>query len=160
MRANDAKALTFTTPVLTQSRQVTGHPVLHVWLATEAPDLDLFAYLEEVDQQGNSTYITEGCLRASNRTLGQAPYEYFGLPFRTFYESDQQRIPSGEPAELVFDLLPTAYQFMAGKHIRVALAFADAGNFTTPVLDPAPVVHLLQDAAHPSFIELPMVENP
>ena len=51
MRSNDAKALTFTTPVLTQALQVTGHPVLHVWLSTAAPDLDLFAYLEEVDRR-------------------------------------------------------------------------------------------------------------
>jgi uncharacterized protein len=160
MSANDAKALTFTTPVLTQTVQVTGHPVLHVWLSTKAPDLDLFAYLEEVDQQGNSTYITEGCLRASNRALSQAPYAYFGLPFHTFYESDQRLIAAGEPIGLVFDLLPTAYQFMPGKQISVAVTFADAGNFTTPVLEPTPVVHLLQDTAHPSFIELPILENP
>ena len=160
MRANDAKALTFTTPALSQAVQVTGHPVLHVWLSTGAPDLDLFAYLEEVDQLGNSTYITEGCLRASNRALTQPPYAYLGLPFRTFYESDHHEIPSREPIELVLDLLPTAYQFMPGKQIRVAIAFADAGNFTTPVLDPAPVVHLLQDTAHQSYIELPIVESP
>ena len=160
MRANDAKALTFTTPALTQALQATGHPVLHIWLSTEAPDLDLFAYLEEVDQQGNSTYITEGCLRASNRALVQTPYEYLGLPFHTFYESDQRQIPAGEPVELVFDLLPTAYQFSQGKQIRIAIAFADAGNFTTPILNPAPVVTLLQDADHSSFIELPVVENP
>lgn len=160
MRTNDAKALTFTTPVLTQVVQVTGHPVLHFWISTEALDLDLFAYLEEVDQQGNSTYITEGCLRASNRALEQAPYAYLGLPFHTFYESDQRQIPAGEPVELVFDLLPTAYQFMPGKQIRIAITFADAGNFTTPVLDPAPVVTLLQDADHPSYIELPVAKNP
>jgi len=160
MRANDAKALTFTTPVLTRAVQVTGHPVLHIWLSTEAPDLDLFAYLEEVDSQGNSTYITEGCLRASNRALGQAPYAYLGLPFHTFYESDQRQIPAGEPVELVFDLLPTAYQFSPGKQIRIAITFADAGNFATPILNPAPTVYLLQDSVHPSFIELPVVENP
>ncbi len=160
MKTNDAKALAFTTPPLAQAVQVTGHAVLHAWLSTQAPDLDLFAYLEEVDQNGNSTYITEGCLRASNRAAGQAPYTYFGLPFRTFYESDRRPIPAGEPLELVFDLLPTAYQFSPGKQIRIALTFADAGNFATPVLDPAPVVTLLQDAGHPSFIELPVVENP
>jgi len=160
MRANDAKALTFTTPALPQAVQVTGHPVLHVWLSTAAPDLDLFVYLEEVDRQGNSTYITEGCLRASNRALGQAPYAYLGLPFHTFYETDVLPVPAGEPVELVLDLLPTSYQFSPGKQIRIAMTFADAGNFTTPVLDPAPVVTLLQDADHPSFIELPVVELP
>jgi putative CocE/NonD family hydrolase len=160
MRSNDAKALTFTMSALTQAVQVTGHPVVHVWFSTNAPDLDVFAYLEEVDQQGNSTYITEGCLRASNRLLGQAPSDYLGLPFHTFYESDQRLVSVGEPVELVFDLLPTAYQFMPGNQIRIAIAFADAGNFTTPILDPAPVVNLLQDVNHASFIDLPVIENP
>jgi predicted acyl esterase len=72
----------------------------------------------------------------------------------------QGLIPAGEPVELVFDLLPTAYQFSAGNQIRIALTFADAGNFTTPVLDPAPMVALLQDAEHPSFVDLPVVKNP
>jgi putative CocE/NonD family hydrolase len=160
MRTNDAKALTFTTPVLIQAVEVSGHPVLHVWLSTQAPDLDVFAYLEEVDQQGNSTYITEGCLRASHRLLGQAPYDYLSLPFHTFYKIDQRPIHPEEPFELVFDMLPTAYQFSQGKQIRIALTFADAGNFTTPILDPAPVVTLLQDAEHPSFVDLPVVKNP
>lgn len=80
--------------------------------------------------------------------------------FHTFYKTDQRPIPAGEPVELVLDLLPTAYQFSTGKQIRIALAFSDAGNFTTPVLDPAPMVTLLQDAGHPSYVDLPVVENP
>jgi putative CocE/NonD family hydrolase len=135
MRANDAKALTFTTPALTQAVQVTGHPVLHVWLSTAAPDLDLFVYLEEVDRQGNSTYITEGCLRASNRALGQAPYVYRGLPFHTFYETDVLPVPAGEPVELVLDLLPTSYQFSPGKQIRIAMT-RGCRELHHPVLDP------------------------
>lgn len=117
-----------------------GIPVLHARLSTEALD---FVYLEEVDEHGNSTYFTKGCLRASNRALRKAPYEYLGLPFHTFYESDWRQSPAGQPIELVFDLLPPAYQFMPGKRLRAALTFADAGNFTTPVLDPVPVVYLL-----------------
>jgi predicted acyl esterase len=57
----------------------------------------------------------------------------------------------------VFDLLPTAYQFSKGRRIRVTVAFADADNFDTPVIDPAPVVQLLRDKNHASFIELPLL---
>lgn len=160
MSENDAKAVTFTSSILTQTVQVTGHPVVHVWLSTEAPDLDLFVYLEEVSQNGNSIYITEGVLRASNRALREAPYRYLDLPFHTFYETDVLPVPAGEPVELIFDLLPTSFQFASGKQIRVTIAFADAGNFATPTLDPAPTVYLLQDADHSSFIELPIVGNP
>ncbi len=159
MRSNDAKALTYTSPPLEKPVQVTGHPVIHVWLKSDAPDLDLFAYLEEVDGGGNSTYITEGNLRASHRTLSQAPYDNLGLPYHRHYKSDLAPIPAGEPVELVFDLLPTSYVFRGGNRIRITVTCADADNFETPVLNPATKLHLLRDWNHPSFIQLPVVQD-
>ncbi len=156
LSARDAKALTYTTPPLATDRNVTGHPVVHLWLATAAPDLDAFVYLEEVDDRGKATYVTEGTLRASHRKLSQAPFNVFGLPYQSHLQADQLPVPAGEPIELTFSLLPTSYRFHAGSHIRITVAFADAGNFDTPVLTPAPTVNLLRDADHPSVVELPL----
>ncbi len=155
LRARDAKALTYTTAPLAGDMVITGHPVAHIWLATSAPDLDVFAYLEVVDRQGKSTYLTEGVLRASHRKLGQAPFDTLGLPYHTHFQRDALSIPSGEPVELAFSLLPTAYRFPAGSRVRITIAFTDAGNFGTPVLDPAPTLQILRDPAHPSYVELP-----
>jgi len=160
MRSHDAKALTYTTPLLAAATNVIGHPVIHLWLSTEAPDLDVFVYLEEVDGKGNSTYVAEGNLRASHRTLSQAPFENFGLPWSNHFESELQPISAGEPVELVFDLRPTAYQFSKGNRIRITIAFANADNFDTPVLDPAPTLKLLRNTSYPTYVELPMVHNP
>jgi putative CocE/NonD family hydrolase len=151
--------LTYTSPPLEAAVQVIGHPVAHVWLSSDAPDLDLFAYLEEVDGNGNSTYITQGNLRASHRALSQAPFDNFGLPWHNHFQSKLKPIPAGEPVELVFDLLPTACQFHQGSRIRITIAFADADNFDTPVLDPAPKIHLLRDAVHTSFVEFPIIHS-
>ena len=156
-RANDAKALTYTTAPLERDLEVIGHPVAHLWLTAEAPDLDVFVYLEEVDDQGHVEYVTEGNLRASHRAVGEAPFNNLGLPFHRSYEEDVAPIPAGEPFELVFDLLPTAKRFRQGTRIRAAVACADADNFDTPTLDPAPRVHLLRDIAHTSFVELPIL---
>jgi putative CocE/NonD family hydrolase len=158
MRSNDAKALTYTTPPLEKGEKIIGHPVIHVWLRSDAPDLDMFAYLEEVDGSGNSTYITEGNLRASHRTLGHPPYNNLGMPYHNHFQSEVKSIPAGEPVELVFDLLPTAFQFSKGKQIRITIAFADADNFETPVINPAPKLKLLRDTNHPSFVQLPVVQ--
>jgi uncharacterized protein len=158
MQANDAKALTYTTSPLSSAVEVVGDPIVRVWLSTKAPDLDIFAYLEEVDNKGNSTYVTEGNLRASLRALGQAPYDNLGLPFHTYFKSDQTPIPAGEPVELIFDLLPTGWKFSPGKQIRVTMTFADAGNFDTPVINPAPTIQLLRDSVHPSYVELPIMQ--
>jgi len=160
MRSNDAKALTYTTTPLETTITVVGHPLVHLWLSTEAPDLDAFVYLEEVDNHGNSTYITEGELRASHRQLSQAPFNNFGLPWRDHFQSGLQPIPGGEPLELVLDLRPTAWHFSPGKQIRITVAFADAGNFDTPILTPTPTLQILRDRYHPSYIELPIIQYP
>jgi predicted acyl esterase len=67
-------------------------------------------------------------------------------------------IPAGEPIELVLNLLPASYRFHKGNSIRITVAFADADNFETPVVSPAPKLHLLRDKNHPSFVQLPMVQ--
>jgi putative CocE/NonD family hydrolase len=159
MSSNDDKALTYTSAPLESSVQVIGHPVAHLYLRTDSPDLDLFVYLEEVDEKGNSTYITEGNLRASHRALGKATFDNLGLPWHNHYQTELEEIPPEEPVELVLDLLPTAFKFSKGRRIRVAIAFADADNFDTPVMEPAPVVHVLRDKNHPSFIDLPLVQS-
>ena len=159
MRANDEKALTYTTSPLETDVEVTGHPVVHLWISSDAPDLDVFVYLEEVDRKGKSTYITEGTLRASHRKLSKAPFNNLGLPYRSHYQSDLAPIPAGEPVELAFSLLPTSYQFPKGSRIRITVVCADADNFDTPVIDPAPKLQLLRGMNHPSFIQLPVAQS-
>ena len=150
--------MTYTTQPLESALLVTGHPVVHLWLSTAAPDLDVFVYFEEVDSRGKSTYITEGDLRGSHRKLSQAPFNNLGLPDQTHDQSDLEPVPSGEPFELVFSLLPSSYQFHAGSRLRITVAFADAGNFDTPILNPAPALDLLRDAAHASYVEIPVIQ--
>ena len=62
----------------------------------------------------------------------------------------------GEPAQLVFDLLPLSMVFKAGHRIRLVLTFA-AGRLT-PRLDPAPRVSVYRDRVHASAIILPLIE--
>jgi putative CocE/NonD family hydrolase len=159
MQSNDQKALTYTTLPLGADLEVTGHPVAHLWLTTNAPDLDVFVYLEEVEGSGKSTYLTEGNLRASHRKGGRAPYNNLGLPFHSHYQSDLQPVTAEKPLELVFSLHPVSYRFHKGNRIRITVTFADADNFETPVFDPPPNVQLLRGISHPSFIQLPIVQS-
>lgn len=158
MQTNDQKALTYTTPPLESNMEVTGHPIVHLWFVTNAPDMDFFVFLEEVDGS-RSTYLTEGNLRASHRVLSKAPFSNLGLPYHRHYKSDLAPIPAGEPVDLIFDLLPISYLFRAGNRIRITVTCADADNFETPVLDPAPKIRLLRDVAHASFVELPIIHG-
>jgi hypothetical protein len=158
MQARDARAVTYTTPPLQAGVEITGHPVVQLWLNSDAPDIDTFVYLEQIDAGGHSTYITEGDLRASHRKPANAPFDNLGLPYQSHNQGDMEAVLSGEPFELDFSLLPTSYWFQAGNRLRITVAFADAGNFDTPVLDPPPTVQILRDSAHPSHVNLPVVQ--
>ena len=159
MSGNDRKSLTYTAAPLNADTEITGHPTVSLWLMTEAPDLDVFVYLEEVDAKGRSTYVTEGTLRASHRRLSEAPFGNLGLPYHSHFKTDVLPIPVGRPFELVANLLPTSHRFQKGNRIRVTIAFADSDNYETPILDPAPRLRLLRDKDHPSFVRLPVVHG-
>ena len=147
----------YTTAPLEAPLEVTGHPVVHLWLTSSADDGDFFVYLEDIEPDGRSAYVSEGQLRASHRRLSEAPYDRMGLPYHRSYAEDAMALVPGELAELVFDLQPTSVIFRQGHRIRVTITCAAKDTFTTPVLDPAPVVNLLRDAAHPSRIVLPVI---
>jgi len=157
MRANDEKSLTYTTLPLAADLEITGHPVVHLWVESTASDGDFFVYLEEVDQRGRSTYISEGVLRASHRATAEAPWSTLGLPFHRSFESDISPLPDGTPVELVFDLQPTSNIFDAGNRLRIAVTGADADTFLTPQLDPPPTVTIYLNADYPSHIVLPVI---
>jgi putative CocE/NonD family hydrolase len=159
MMFNDEKALTYTTPPLPAEVEITGHPVVHLWVTSSAEDGDFFVYLEDVSEARYSKYITEGNLRASHRALSTAPIEYLGLPYHRSYAEDIADLPD-QPVELVFDLIPTSYIFDAGHRIRVTITCADKDTALTPQLDPPPTVHLYREADHASYIVLPIIPSP
>jgi len=115
-------------------------------------------YLEDVHPSGEVTYVTEGQLRAIHRKLSneEPPYKT-PVPYRTFMKKDAMPLVPGEPAELVFDLLPTSYQFLKGHSIRVAIAGADKDHFPVANTSLPPTLEFHRDSEHASFIDLPVV---
>jgi len=159
MTLNDRKALTYTTEPLEKDFEVTGHPVAYLWVSSTSKDGDFFVYLEEVDSDGSSHYISEGMLRASHKKLSEPPFDYMGLPYHRSYEQDMETLSSNRPYELVFDLLPTSNVFDEGHRIRVAVTCADQKNFKTPELDPAPQITVFRKNDFPSSVVLPIVDQ-
>lgn len=157
-REQDSRLLTYTSAPLDRATEVTGHPVIDVFVTSTTSDGALFAYLEDVDPGGHIAYVTEGQLRFIHRRLSteSAPYRQF-TPYRTFTRADAQPMVAGEVAQLTFDLLPTSYVFEAGHRIRVALAGVDASHFAAVPHDPSNLV-VRRGSLQCSRIELPVVE--
>lgn len=105
----DRKLLTYTTPPLPADTEVTGHPIVTLYIESTAVDGQFFAYLEDVDEHGVVNYVTEGQLRALCRKVSTDPQPYADVvPYHSHLRKDAERLTPGEPAELEFDLLPTS----------------------------------------------------
>lgn len=151
------KGISYATEALANDVQVTGHPVLDLWLASTASDTDVIATLQDLAPSGEAvSYNVHGRLRASLRKTSDAPYANLGLPYHPSTEASAMPLVPGEPARLTFDLLPTSQVFKAGHRIRLVISFAEAA---TPRLDPAPRITLYRDATHASALTLPIVEK-
>jgi uncharacterized protein len=157
MRDNDEKGLTYSTEPLPSAIEVTGHPVVHLWVMSSAADVDIFAYLEEVLPDGTSQYVTEGQLRASHRSLATAPYDRLGLPYHRGFAADMRPLTRGEMTELVFDLQPTSILFHGGNRIRLTITGADKDTFDTPIQSPSPVIAIAGGGSNASYLELPII---
>lgn len=144
---------------LEQDVEVTGHPVITLYLETDRTDGAVFVYLEDVDENGKVTYVTEGQLRLVHGNLSDEPRMYGDadeVPYRTYEKKDARTIIPGEIYQYQFDLLPTSYVFKQGHKVRVSIAGADKDHFRTINTNPATLkVHFSSD--HPSHIDLPVM---
>lgn len=155
---NDSKGLTYTSDPLPADLEVVGHPIAHVWLTASYPDTDLFVYLEMVELNGSSRYISEGVLRGSHRAVDQPPFDYLGLPYHSGCADAIAPLPSGA-AELTLDLHPIACVFRAGSRIRITLTGCDRDNASTPAQYPPPVLTILRHGRYASRVDLPVLRH-
>jgi len=117
---------------------------------TDIPGQLPYAGQSENDRKG-LTYTTDPL---------EHPLEVTGHPVAHLWigsTADIVPLVSGEAAELVIELHPTAKLFNEGNRIRVTITCADKDTFDTPILDPAPEISLLRDTTHLSRITLPII---
>ena len=158
----DKKLLVYETAPLAEDLEVTGHPVVRLYVSSTADDGQFFVYLEDVAPDGTVSYLTEGLLRAACRKVSaeQPPYRMApGVPYHTFIRADAEPLKPGEVALITFDLQPTSVLFQKGHRIRVAVAGADKDHYVLPQ-GPEPEIKVFRSAQHPSAIDLPVIAEP
>jgi putative CocE/NonD family hydrolase len=156
-REYDRKRLTYTTAPLTSDLEVTGHPIVHLFMDANAPDGAVFAYLEDVLPNGEVRYVTEGELRLIHRSETKSPIAGDPIPFHSYRRADSRAMAAGDVSEVTFDLLPTSFLFRAGHAVRLAIAGADAASFDAPLPHSMPLVYSLYRGGHKSSrLDLPM----
>lgn len=146
-------SVNYETAPLAADTEVTGDPVISLWISTAATDTDVIARLDDVAPDGTAkSYQMLGGLRASVRKLGNAPYDNRGLPWHPSRQADVAPLRAGETVEMKFALLPMSYVFKAGHRIRLTLSFSD------PVNGASQTVTVHEGGRNASQITLPVVK--
>ena len=108
--------------------EITGYPVVTLFITSTHTDGAFFVYLEEIDEKGRVTYLTEGQLRALHRRVsGESPTK---VPLHSFMKKDAMPLVPGEIAELRFGLQPISVLVKKGHRLRVAIAGHDKGTLS------------------------------
>jgi putative CocE/NonD family hydrolase len=151
----DERMLVYTSKPATEDIQITGTPVVRLKMTSTHEDGAVIVYLEDVDENGNSTYITEGGLRLIHRKEQVQDEENFNM--HSFNELDTQPMVEGEVSEVAFKLWPTSVLIKKGHSIRIAIAGADKSIFDRFPKNGKPTYKIMRNVTNMSFIELPIV---
>jgi len=155
----DAQLLVYTSPPLEEAVEVTGHPVVRLLVSASTSDAAVFVYLEDVDESGRVSYVTEGQLRALHRKrVATSPRNAtLPIPLRRFTRADGRPLTPDEPATLVFDLLPTSYRFARGHAVRIAISAADIDHFARIPREGPSTLRIHRGGTNASRVDLPRV---
>jgi hypothetical protein len=152
------RLLTYTSPPLAEDTEITGHPIVTLQVSSTHADGALYVYLEDVDESGRVTYVTEGVLRAIHRKVSdEAPPYGLQVPYHSFKERDAMPLVPGEMAEITFGLSPTSALIRKRHRIRIGIAGHDEGTFVRIPDEGTPTLAVGRNRVHASFIDLPVV---
>jgi hypothetical protein len=156
----DRRLLTYTSAPLEADMEITGYPVVMLYVTSTADDGAFFFYLEDVAPDGTVYYLTEGMLRAIHRKISTDPPPYVQLvPYHSFKRADVLPLVPGEMAEISFGLLPISALIRAGHRLRMAIAGADKDLFPRVPASGTPTITVQRSRVYASFIELPVMQG-
>jgi putative CocE/NonD family hydrolase len=148
----DEKLLTYTSAPMEADVEITGNPIITLYVASTETDGAFHVYLEDVAPDGRVTYITEGIMRGIHRAESSAGPE----PRHSFERADAAPMVPGEVAEIRFNLYATSVLIEKGHRIRIAISGHDASVFARYPAEGTPVLTVQRNSMYPSHVELPM----
>lgn len=156
----DKKLLTYTSAPLVADTEITGYPIVDLFITSTHTDGAFFVYLEDLDEKGVVTYLTEGEFRALHRKISaDLPPGKILVPYHTFKKKDVLPLVPGVTAELKFGLQPTSVLIKKGHRLRIAIAGYDKNTFARIPAEGTPTITVARNKQYASSIELPLVSR-
>ncbi len=143
--------LVYSTPVLSDDREVTGPVTLTLFASTSEIDTDFTAKLADVHSDGYAAILCDGIIRGR---------------YRTSFEKAEMLKPNS-PTEFTIDLTATSNLFKKGHQIRLEVSSSNFPKFDRNLNTGADYAKdgkvnvasqkVFHDAVHPSCLVLPIV---
>jgi putative CocE/NonD family hydrolase len=161
----DQHLIYYTSSTLDSKLEVTGHVTVTLFVTVSHPDVTIFLYVSDVDQNDHVQYVTEGQLRLVHRRIsGKTKY---GTPWRSFEAKDGSLMEADPlhkqiPQKIEMELLPISYVFKPGHKIRLSIAGADADQFTkipSTLREERVSFQVYRGRDYKTFVELPVAEK-
>ncbi|MBR3059533.1 MAG: CocE/NonD family hydrolase [Oscillospiraceae bacterium] len=155
----EGKSLCFTLPPLEKDLELTGIPVLNLWVTSTHTDGNFIAALDEVLPDGSSRFITEGAMRASHAKMHPGTIrDAFGVPYHRGFAADAVSLSPDKPTLLAFNLEAVSRIVKKGSRLRIALSCGGSG-YDQPEGFPAemPTVTVHTGGPYASFLRLPVI---
>ena len=154
------KMLTYTTHPLKEDIEITGHCIIKLYLSSTHEDGAIFVYLEDIDENENIVYLTEGELRLIHHKVSneKPPYEIF-IPFHSYKKADSKPLIPGEITDITFGLAATSVLVRKNHRIRIAISGADIETFSRYPAEGDPTITVLRNRINPSHIEIPIISK-
>ena len=156
----DKKLLTYTSAPFKQAVEITGNAIVSFYLSSTHEDGVIYVYLEDIDEQSNVTYITDGHLRLIHRKISndKPPYKTL-IPYHTFKKKDALPLVPGEIAEIKFGLHATSVVIRKGHGIRIAIAGHDKDTFNRYPPEGDPTITISHNKEYASYIDIPVIQK-
>jgi uncharacterized protein len=147
--------LCYSSPILEQSVEVTGHVALTLFVSSSAPDTDFTGKLVDVFPDGRVIFLTDGILRARYRKSLAEP----------------EPLTPGDVYEVNLDLSVTSNVFLPGHRIRLEISSSNFPRFDrntntggviteeSGIQAQVAVNRILHGPDHPSRLVLPIIER-
>lgn len=157
MQTMEPLALTFTTPVFTQSVDVAGPANLDLFAATLVPESDIYAVVADVWPDGTSHAVGAGRLRTGfpNIIRERSVIDSNGEVVQPYGDYSARTLTTpGETREYHIEFWPIGNHFKAGHRLRLYLVG------TSLYMLPAPGINLVSlGGATPSRLLLPVLAD-
>ncbi len=156
----DEKLLTYSSQSLDKDLEITGFIKVSLFMKTTHDDGAIYAYFEDVDENGKVTYIADGQLRLLHRKIAnETPPFKFTKVYHTYKRKDALPVIPGEIMEVTFSLHITSVLIKKGHRFRIAIAGHDKDTFYRYPAEGRPTITLMRSKDHASYIELPIIKG-